>query len=142
MYCRNCGNQGNSGAVACTNCGLPPLLEKKFCPECGAKTHAQQVMCPKCGMSIPKTGNSQSDKKMAAGLLAIFLGGLGIHKFYLGYRKEGITTLIIFFVGGLCTCGVASGIIHTISFIEGIIYLSKPDNEFDQIYIQGDRGWF
>jgi len=79
---------------------------------------------------------------MAAGLLGIFLGWLGIHKFYLGYQKEGLIMLLVSVVGGMVTCGVATGAISIIGLIEGIIYLTKSDEEFAQIYVSGRRGWF
>lgn len=74
------------------------------------------------------------NKKLVAGILAILLGSLGIHKFILGYQKEGIIQLIASFV----TCGVAC----IIPFIEGIIYLTKSDEEFYNTYQVGKKGWF
>lgn len=70
---------------------------------------------------------------MIAGILGILIGALGIHKFYLGYTKEGIIQLII----GVVTCG-AAGIL---GLIEGIIYLTKSDAEFNDTYIVGKKGW-
>ncbi len=72
------------------------------------------------------------NKKIIAGVLAIVLGGLGIHKFILGYTQEGIIQLLI----GLCGIGSIIGI------IEGIIYLTKSDEEFYQTYQVGKKGWF
>ena len=78
----------------------------------------------------------QSDnKKIAAGLLAILLGPLGIHKFLLGYTTEGIIWLVI----SLFTCGVVTSIL---GLIEGIIYLTKSDEEFYQTYQVGKKAWF
>ncbi|MDH2206184.1 MULTISPECIES: TM2 domain-containing protein [Empedobacter] len=76
----------------------------------------------------------KSEKKLIAGILAIVLGTLGVHKFYLGYTKEGVIQLII----GLVTCG-AGGLI---GLIEGIMYLTKSDEEFDETYVKGHKGWF
>jgi TM2 domain-containing membrane protein YozV len=76
----------------------------------------------------------QKDKKLIAGLLGIFLGGFGVHKFYLGYSKEGIIQLVITIV----TCGIAS----IIGLIEGILYLTKTDDEFVATYVVGRKGWF
>ncbi|MCR5831424.1 MAG: TM2 domain-containing protein [Lachnospiraceae bacterium] len=76
--------------------------------------------------------------RVAAGLLAIFVGGIGIHKFYLGYNKEGIITLVI----SLATCGVGAGVMSIIGLIEGIIYLTKSDDEFRYTYVDGYKGWF
>ena len=83
-----------------------------------------------------------SHKKQAAGLLAIFIGGLGIHKFVLGYSKPGIIMLVICLVGGLLTCGVASFVMGVIGLIEGIIYLTKTPEEFQATYIDGRKEWF
>ena len=76
--------------------------------------------------------------KMAAGLLGIFLGSLGIHKFYLGYKKEAIIMLVV----SLATCGAGATVMSIIGLIEGIMYLTKSDEEFQEIYVQGYKGWF
>ena len=79
------------------------------------------------------TANGEN-KKVIAGIMAILFGPLGIHKFILGYTKEGIIQMVITFL----TCG-AAGII---GFIEGIIYLTKSDEEFYNTYQVGKRPWF
>ena len=76
----------------------------------------------------------KSGKKLIAGILGILLGYLGIHKFYLGYTKEGIIQIVLTFV----TLGFAS----IIGLIEGIIYLTKTDEDFDKTYVEGRKGWF
>ena len=75
-----------------------------------------------------------AEKKIVAGIFGILLGGLGVHKFYLGYTKEGIIQIVI----SVVTCGIGS----LIGFIEGIIYLTKSDEEFVATYITGKKGWF
>lgn len=75
----------------------------------------------------------QENKKIVAGIFAILLGYLGIHKFYLGYTKEGIIQILLTFL-----CGIGA----LISLIEGIIYLTKTDEEFYQTYQVGYKGWF
>jgi TM2 domain-containing membrane protein YozV len=75
------------------------------------------------------------NKKLAAGLLAILLGPLAIHKFLLGYTTEGIIWLVI----SLFTCGIVTGVL---GLIEGIIYLTKSDEEFYQTYQVGRKPWF
>ncbi len=76
-----------------------------------------------------------SNKKVTAGVLAILLGSLGVHKFYLGYTTAGIIMLVLFLV----SCGSISGII---GLIEGIIYLTKTDDEFTATYVTGQKPWF
>lgn len=75
-----------------------------------------------------------ADKKVVAGILGILIGSLGIHKFFLGYTKEGIIQIVITFV----TCGLGS----IVGLIEGIIYLTKSDEEFVRTYVEGRKGWF
>jgi len=76
-----------------------------------------------------------AEKKLMAGLLGIFLGSLGIHKFVLGYTKAGIIMLVV----SLFTCCT---IMSIIGLIEGIIYLTKTDEEFVATYITGKKEWF
>ena len=76
----------------------------------------------------------KSEKKIIAGILGILVGYLGIHKFYLGYTKEGVIQIIATFV----TFGFAG----LIGFIERIIYLTKSDEEFDKTYVEGHKCWF
>ncbi len=83
-----------------------------------------------------------AEKKMVAGILAILLGSLGIHKFYLGMQKEGLIMLLITLVGGIVTCGAAAGVMSVIGIVEGIIYLTKSDEEFVNLYINQKKGWF
>jgi TM2 domain-containing membrane protein YozV len=73
-------------------------------------------------------------KKLMAGLLGILLGGFGAHRFVLGDTKGGLIRLAI----SVVTCG-AGGII---GLIEGIIYLTKSDEDFERIYIQEKKAWF
>lgn len=75
--------------------------------------------------------------KIAAGLLAIFLGTFGIHKFYLGYTKSAVIMLLV----SLLTLGFAAPVIAIIGLIEGILYLTKSDEEFNQIYVQNTKEW-
>ena len=79
-----------------------------------------------------------SEKKIAAGILAILLGTFGIHKFILGYTKEGIIMLLVT-VLSLFTLSFITGVI---ALIEGIIYLTKTDEEFVATYIDNKKAWF
>ena len=144
MNCRNCGNAlASPDAVVCLNCGVAPLSGKNFCQNCGTATAENQIVCTKCGVSLTGRAAGAGEKsKVAAGLLGIFLGGLGIHKFYLGYSKEGVIMLLISLIGGIITVGIASGIVGIIGLIEGIIYLTKDDAAFEQTYVRNKKAWF
>ena len=79
-----------------------------------------------------------SNKKLAAGLLAIFLGSLGVHKFVLGYNTAGLIMVLV----TVLTCGVAGFVMGVIGIIEGIIYLTKTPQEFELTYLQNSKEWF
>ena len=79
---------------------------------------------------------------VAAGLLGIFLGFLGVHKFYLGYNTAGFIMLAVTVIGGILTMSVAACAIWVIGIVEGIIYLAKSQSEFEQMYIVNKREWF
>ncbi len=75
---------------------------------------------------------------MAAGLCGIFLGGLGVHKFILGYNRAGLIMLL----SSVFTCGIGYTIVHIIGLIEGILYITKSDAEFQKLYLDGKKEWF
>ena len=86
------------------------------------------------------------NKKILAGILAIILGSLGVHKFILGYNKEGGILLGITILGIVLSC-IGVGILvvwatSIIGLIEGIIYLTKSDEEFYNTYQAGKKPWF
>lgn len=76
----------------------------------------------------------QENKKIVAGVCALLIGGIGVHKFILGYSKEGIIQIIL----SIVSCGI----LGIIPFIEGIIYLTKSDEDFYNTYQVGKRPWF
>ncbi len=78
--------------------------------------------------------------KLIAFLLAFLLGGWGIHKFYLGYEKAGITMLLLGTIGWLL---IVPGLVNAvIALIEAITYITKSDEEFQRIYVQNEKQWF
>jgi TM2 domain-containing membrane protein YozV len=102
---------------------------------------------PKEDWNTPLPQSSpQDNKKIAAGILAILLGSLGVHKFFLGYTTEGIILLGMTILGLATTCIFIGVFIlwipGLIGLIEGIIYFTKSDEEFYQTYQVNKRGWF
>ena len=83
-----------------------------------------------------------SNKKLAAGLTGIFLGAFGVHKFILGYTKPAVIMLVVSLAGGVVTRGLASFVMGVIGLIEGIIYLTKTDAQFQAQYLDGQQDWF
>ena len=77
-------------------------------------------------------------KKTAAGICAILIGGLGVHKFILGYTNAGIITILV----TVLTCGAAGVVMGIIGLVEGIIYLTMTDAQFYETYILNKKEWF
>ncbi|TRZ43955.1 TM2 domain-containing protein [Robertkochia solimangrovi] len=86
--------------------------------------------------------NRDNSQRILIGVLAIVLGALGVHKFVLGYTKEGIILLAVTLVLSPFTCGAGAGLAGVIGLIEGIIYLTMSDEEFYNTYQVGRKPWF
>lgn len=123
------------------------------CPSCRTQNLGPGGRCTNCGTVLPVTAPIQpygayapkppgADKKVAAGVCALLLGGFGVHKFILGYTTEGLIMLFANILGLIFLCGIPSIVIAVIAIIEGITYLTKSDEEFSQTYIIGRKGWF
>ena len=125
----------------------------KYCPTCGAQIAGNSQMCPKCGAIQPTylgeshrpagplqgdpTMREASSMKITAGICALFLGSFGIHKFVLGMTTPGV----IMAVATLFTC-VGAPVMWLIGVIEGIIYLTKSDEDFYETYVVEKKPWF
>jgi TM2 domain-containing membrane protein YozV len=154
-YCRHCASEVHLDAVACLSCGFPPNRSENYCQACGKATQPGQMICTGCGCQLRKAvggqrvayqgrtvSTSSPKSKLTAGLLAIFLGFLGVHKFYLGYSMSGAIILLIGTVGAVVTCGWAGWIMWALTIIEGILYLTKSDEEFTETYVDNKKEWF
>jgi TM2 domain-containing membrane protein YozV len=102
---------------------------EKFCSECGQLINTKAEICPKCGvrqMAAPSVnvGVNSTRNKTVAGLLALFLGGLGMHKFYLGQGVQGVLYLIF------CWTFIPA----ILGFFEGIILLMTSEAAFSERY--------
>lgn len=122
-YCTKCGATNDESAQYCNTCQAPLAAAGGYQP--------MQAVNPGQMTDWKSMG---ADKKLVAGLCGILLGGFGVHKFILGYTTEGIIQIVITFV----TCGAGS----IVGLIEGIIYLTKSDEDFVRTYIQNKKGWF
>ncbi len=107
--------------------------DEKYCHECAAVIRAKAEICPKCGVRQPTSSGGgfngfattpSGRSKLAAGIFAIFLGGLGIHKFYLGRVGQGIVYILF------CWTFIPA----IIGFIEGLVYLTMSDQAFAEKY--------
>ena len=106
--------------------------DEMFCKSCGAIIKKEAEICPKCGVRNKSSSGRVTSKKiksrMIAVILAILLGGLGIHKFYIGRHGWGFIYLILFWTGIPLIVGI----------VEGIIYLTSTstDEEFSAKYVR------
>jgi TM2 domain-containing membrane protein YozV len=127
----------------------PPTAPTKYCHACGEVIDSRAEICPKCGVRqpgmAPYGGSSGYDpelrdaasKKIAAGLCGILVGALGVHKFVLGMTMPGVIMLVI----SVATCGFGAVPMGILGLVEGIIYLTKSDEEFYQTYIVEKKEW-
>ncbi len=100
------------------------MTNTKFCFACGQPIDFRAEICPKCGVRQHEAKATGKKSRVAAALLAFFLGGFGAHKFYLGQIGWGFLYLIFFwtFIPAIA------------AFIEFIIYLCTSDEEFAKKY--------
>jgi TM2 domain-containing membrane protein YozV len=86
-------------------------------------------------------GSVQKDKWVAA-VLAFVLGTIGIHKFYLGYKQEGMVMLLVSIIGAICTLGLGTAVMGVIGLIEAVKYVILTQEDFEATYVVGRKGWF
>jgi TM2 domain-containing membrane protein YozV/DNA-directed RNA polymerase subunit M/transcription elongation factor TFIIS len=119
----------------------PSRSSHKYCSECGARLTRQARYCAECGASRTERDPVRADannKKTTAGILAILVGSLGVHKFFLGLTTPAVVMLLV----TVLTCGIGGIVMHVIGIVEGITYLTRSDEDFYQIYIVQQKEWF
>jgi len=100
------------------------MNEMVYCRACGKQLHETAPTCPHCG--APQFAGKDAKNKTTAALLALFLGGLGIHRFYLG-KWWGLFYLL------LCWTGIPG----LIALIEGIVFACTDQQKWDAKYNKG-----
>lgn len=139
-YCINCGEQINDAADVCPDCGVNQNTrldgeheqrgpDEKYCVDCGELIYKQAEICPECGVSQPTggTGTSSDSEQVAAGILALLFGGLGVHKFYQGNTRNGLLYLCFFW----------TAIPALLGLIEGILMLLADEAEYEEKWADG-----
>jgi TM2 domain-containing membrane protein YozV len=127
-YCTKCGAVNDDLAQYCSNCQAPLIA---------VSTGYQPMQSVNMG-AMTDWKAMGGDKKIVAGILAIVAGSLGVHKFILGYTTEGLIMLLV----SVLSCFTLGIVMTVIGIIEGVMYLTKSDEEFVRTYIQSKKGWF
>ena len=144
-YCFSCGKLLHVSAAACPSCGADqapaaartelaatrpvaiglPSGQSKFCFGCGAQIHQAAHACPACG-AVQRVGHHRTARKdrTVAIVLAFLLGGIGVHRFYLGNIWLGLLYLV--FCWTLLPAVIAT--------VEGVVFISTSDVEFQRKY--------
>ena len=110
MFCSYCGKELAPHAVVCIGCGASAAGVAGAVPGAGSGADAPPIVGP----------NTKS--RLGAGLLGIFLGSLGVHRFYLGFSGIGLAQLLMTVLSPL-TCGLTWLIAAAWGFIEGMLIL-------------------
>ncbi len=122
LYCVKCAQQNPSNNSVCSKCGAPLVRPGNDPGKPQGNAYSPQ--------SSAMYGSGKGKTKIVAGILAILLGSLGIHHFYLGSPVSGIVYLLV----TLFTCGTAAALVGVLALVEGIMLLVMSDEEFDQRY--------
>jgi len=136
MYCRECGEKYvTDNAIICIKCGVGKDKGNKYCPECGNLiANPNSEVCLSCGSVLRKKQISQvaipPKQKIVTALFAFFLGGIGIHRFYLGYTTLGIIYVALFILGFL-TLGITWAVSGIWAFVEFILILCGSINDIN-----------
>jgi len=137
-YCINCGAEIPADAEVCTHCGVNQATQltgshgdrgadQVYCVECGELVYKQAEVCPSCGSRQPDHDGQKDTDQVAAGILAILLGGVGVHKFYQGNTRNGVLYLCFFW----------TGIPAVLGLVEGILILIADEDEYQRKYADG-----
>ena len=134
----------------CPECGKQYSTQEKVnrvkCPYCGAETNVSysdqerpnyQEQWKQFGDQASAAmddvfSNGPSGKSRGvAGLLALFLGGLGLHYFYMNKTNAGVVFLLI----TLLSCGVLGIVTQIISIIQAVLFFTSTQQEFEQKWV-------
>lgn len=138
-FCRRCGAQLNPEQIVCIKCGTGVNIAQNQ-QQRGGYSAPNAALGPQGpqgyggpgygGPGYGRSGAKEPKNKLTAGLLAILLGGIGVHKFYMGSWGWGIVFIaIVLLTGGFG--GIATG---TCALVEGIIYLTMSQDRFNEKY--------
>ncbi len=147
IFCSNCNAEVKPGSKFCTKCGTV-IEQKKSSNEMSSNDRLARSATVNNSLTTQPSKYSDpswdeiKSKRLTSGLLGLFFGGFGAHKFVLGYTKEGLIYLGVSIIGGIITCGGALAVTSILALIESIMLLTKTPEEFKRTYIDNKKGWF
>ena len=130
----------------CPECGKQYSTQEKVnrvkCPYCGAETNVsysdqQQSQWQQFGQQTARTvddvfSNGPSGRSRGiAGLLAILVGAIGVHYFYIGKTGAGV----VFLLATLLSCGLLGVVTEIVSLIQGILFFTSTQEEFESRWV-------
>lgn len=121
MFCRKCGKPIDDGQEYCANCQAEQTTTQETSQTTQTNNNANTTS------NTTTTTNTEAKSKMAAGLLGIFLGYLGIHNFYLGNTSKAVAQLLLTLLGWIA-CGIGPAAAAIWGLIEGIMILTGSIN--------------
>lgn len=137
-HCATCGNPVSDGARYCDRCGATVEPSPTSCPRCGTPCQPQDIHCSNCGYPLQNPGNYyygpysqpgyRTRSRFLAGILAILLGALGVHNFYLGFTQRGVIQLLLSTVGVIFTCGLSALVAEIWAIVEAILLFTNNTN--------------
>lgn len=145
IQCRNCGHSISDKATRCPNCGATTTPQIN-CPECGQPMDASMSSCPNCGFpryqnkaisdDVFSNGPSGKSRGIAA-ILALLLGSIGAHYFYLGKNMAGIINILLVFLGWILV--IPPLFVGILSVVQCILMFTMTQDEFERRYVYTNR---
>lgn len=132
MFCKNCGSPLDPQYNVCMRCGVQKGAGFNFCGNCGRPMAPGSMSCTSCGAGAIGNVGVERKSRLVATLLCFFLGGFGIHDFYLGYTRNGILKILL-----TCCTGIGGGLWALIDFIRlltGGLHTDGKGNELKKDY--------
>ena len=131
---RNTSSPPQNQGYGAPQYGAPPYGAGQYQPPQYTQPPQQNYYQPQYVVpqyNVPPAGYNQKSR-LAAGLLGILLGTLGVHNFYLGFTTRGVVQLLVSIIGGIFTCGMATVAIAVWGFVEGVLLLAaSPSRMYD-----------
>ncbi len=151
IFCTHCGNQVPDDAYACMKCGCRPRSGKAHCYNCGVNVRQEQVICIKCGVRLDSVRNptqpplppKRKPDQLSSMIFAILFGFTGMHKFYMGYPREGFVMLSLSVIGSLVWLKPYPIVLMmAVAWIEASSIICRDEASFIKNYIDEQRPWF